>query len=110
MSGKEKMLLTLIRAGIDGEVKEDFPALTEGQTAEILQLATEQTTVGITMDGLQKLMPNSIGHNSLIIKWYGLTEMIAAMNEKTSEVACNIFTKLTREGYKPVVTHHMNVR
>lgn len=103
MSEKERLLLALIRAGFDDEVKENFPALTEAQTAEMLQLATEQTMMGITMDGLQKLMPNSIGRNSLIIKWYGLAEMIAAMNEKTSEVACDIFTKLTREGFKPVM-------
>ncbi len=103
MSEKESLFLALIRAGIDGEVKEEFPALTEVQTAGLLQLAMEQTMVGITMDGLQKLMPSGIGNNSQIIRWYGLTEMIAGMNDHTNNVAGDIYAKLAGAGFRPVM-------
>ena len=103
MSDNEKYLLMLVRAGLGFPSKEAIPKLTVKELKNLYQLASEQTVVGIAIDGLETCDISSAKGSEVLFEWIGMTTRIVAINEAQFKTVGEIYNLFAKEQLPPLI-------
>ena len=103
MTDNERFLLKLVRAGMGFPAKEVLPKITIQMLENLYQLASDQTVVGLAIEGLEKCDISSAKGSPILLEWIGMTTQTAARNELQIKTVGDVYNLFAQELLPPVV-------
>ena len=103
MTDNERFLLKLVRAGMGFPAKEVLPKITIQMLENLYQLASDQTVVGLAIEGLEKCDVSSAKGSPILLEWIGMTTQTAARNELQIKTVGDVYNLFAQELLPPVV-------
>jgi len=100
-----KAFFTLLRSGLWNKPidSEDIFPLSDSEWAEVFEISTRQTVVGIVFDGIQNLPSEKCPPKEIHIKWLLTTEKISHRNIKMNEIIAQQYAFFSKNGIYPVL-------
>lgn len=100
----EQAFWTLLKAGLWNKAPQDFDApLTEEQWKALMQMAKEQTLMGVLYDGMNLLPAELQPPQALRMTWFWSVNKIEQTNRLINRVLVQFLEKLEAEGIRPLL-------